>query len=900
MNNQAGIPEERGEFANKEPERGKLKIFFGMAAGVGKTYAMLQEAHERLQEGADVIIGMVDTHGRPETETIITEFETAPRITVPNETAGKLFELDLDAILERKPSLVLIDDLAHNNAECCRHTKRYQDVEELLEAGIDVFSTLNVQHLDSRADTVRQITGLEVDDTIPDSVFEGADDIELVDISPDELLERLDEGKVDLPDTTEEFTKTFFRKGNLTALREMALRLTAERVDQELRDYKQEQHIEETWKSGERLMVAVSSSPFSEALIRWTRRTAYTMDASWIALSVETSKPLTEQDKNRLTKNLQLAEELGAEIMHVTDDNIVRGILRVARQENVSQVVIGKPQKQRLWGRIKAVFQGGTVVDRLIQESGTIDIYAVRVDAQDVPKEEQTMDVPVLHSDMRQYIITVCLAVMAALVCFVMFSSGLVNHHTVGTLLLFVTTLLALFFGRGPVLLASIVSATIWDYFFIPPQFSFSLGTLDDMLMMAMFLIVAVVASILTSRARSQERAVRLREDRAEVFINLAENLMNVGSVGDVLELVVEQIHDTFQAEVVIFLAQDQESLKPFAEQCSSFHPTPKEISVAAWVFHNHKNAGKFTGTHPTAQALYMPIMYSGVVLGVIGTRFSNISVLPIEQERLLEGFVLQAASAMEREFARAKTMEHQLVNVDTILSSEVVDNIVESVSQPLTVIQSSVRALMVSEMMEDQEVRQALQSDMMSSVAQIQRLIVSLGDLSTLERSAIHLYKEWCVVADEIRSVLEPMKKEMALHPLEIHLPDTIPQIKTDLTILHKILHHILHNAFTYSPPGAPVEILGEYTGTSLALRVFDDGPGISPGYIPRLVEKFFRTPNARHLAGAGLGLYITRSYLDIVKGNLIIENREKGGLAVTLLIPAEHRAATHSIEKG
>ncbi len=717
------IPQSEEREIDALHQRGKLKIFFGMAAGVGKSYAMLHEAHKHLKEGTDVVVGYVETHGRAETAALVEGLEILSRkhFTHIGATAE---EMDTDAILLRKPELVLVDELAHTNVEGSRHTKRFQDVQELLEAGIDVFTTVNVQHLESRADTVRQITGMTVRETLPDSVLESADEIELVDIAPDELLERLTEGKIYPPDHAEHADENFFRKGNLTALREMSLRLTAERVDQQLRDYMQDKHIEETWKSGERLLVAISSSPYSEPLVRWTRRMAYTMDASWIALSVETAKPLSETDRDRLTKNLQLARELGAEIIHTTDDDIVRGILRVARQENVSQIIVGKPFKQKLWGRIKSSFQGGTVVDRLIQESDTIDVYVVRVEASDMPKQEKVIDVPLLHSDLRQYIITGNLTLMSALVCFVMFSSHIISYETVGTLMLFSTTMMALAFGRGPVLLAAVVSAALWNYFFIPPQFTWLIDKVDDVFMLGLYFIVAIVASILTSRTRTQEVMLRQREDRTVALHSLSRDLSVAVTQKDVLSVAVENIGQVFNAEIVVFLGENEEVIHPYAEQVSTFHPTPKEISVATWVFVNHKPAGKFTDTLPSAQAYYVPMLTPRGAIGVIGVRFNALLVLTLEQQTLLENFANQIASALEREKLNESSKQAEIVSESEQLYASLLRSISHEISTPLAIINSASNALQDEKTSADSELRLTLTAEIQESVGRMNRLL--------------------------------------------------------------------------------------------------------------------------------------------------------------------------------
>jgi two-component system, OmpR family, sensor histidine kinase KdpD len=622
-------------------QKGRLKIFFGMAAGVGKTYTMLQAARQALSEGADVVVGYIETHGRAETEALLQGLPIIPRRKI--EYRGAIFyEMDLDAILNRKPQLVLVDELAHTNIPGSRHAKRYQDVLELLDAGINVFTTVNVQHLESRADAVQQITGLVMRETVPDSIFDRGDEIELVDITPEKLLKRLAEGKVYVPDKARLAAQKFFRRGNLTALREMSLRLTAQHVDQQLRDYMQLHKISGPWKSGERLLVAVGPSPMSAELVRSTRRVAYALQSPWIAVSVELPhRPLSPEAKRRQEKNLELARELGAEIITTTDTDLVSGIIRVARQHNVAQIMVGKTQDSPL---VK-LFRGDLFVSRLIKESGNIDISVIASDK--IKTFEQKQLSPAFSLALRQYAYGFFIIIALAGICYS--ALPLIGYQAVGLILLFAIVLLALFVGRGPVIFSAAFSALIWDFFFISPPFTFHIAEPQDALMLGMYFVIASILGNLTSRIRVQQLALQHREEQAVALYTLAREVANATNINEVLVTAVKQLGRVFGAKISILLPDHvaTDSLK--LHSASTLVLGEKDISVATWVFNLRKPAGRFTDTLPMAEAYFVPLLTPTQVVGVIGVRTHRAEPLTIEQKALLETFASQIASAIER-----------------------------------------------------------------------------------------------------------------------------------------------------------------------------------------------------------------------------------------------------------
>ncbi len=900
--------------------RGKLKIFLGMCAGVGKTYAMLQEARDRASEGEEIVVGYVNTHNRAETEVLLEGLPIVPMKEI--EERGKTYrEVDIDEILRRKPALALIDELAHTNTKHCRHAKRFHDVQELLAHGIDVYTTLNVFEVESRTDTARQITGIEVSCTVPDSVVEEADAIELVDISPDELLERLHAGNIYPECTAEENERkanTVFRKGNVTALREMALRLTAERVDQELRDYKQEQHIETTWKTGERLMVAVSPSPFSEPLVRWTRRMAYTMDASWIALSVETSKPLPPEAQARVTKHLDLARELGAEIVSTTDDDIVDAILRVARRENVSQIVIGKPPKQSLWQRFRNAFSGGNVVDRLIQESGTIDVYVVRVEpSKESVTQEPPSVLPEVRSDFGQYLITLELTALVGFICFIAYSAKVISYETVGIVLIFSSMLMALRFGRGPVVVASIVGALFWNYFFIPPQFTLEIAKIEDALLFALYMMMAVIAGTLTSRVRIQEHAVRMREERASALQTLAKDLSGAVTKDDVLNVAMQHIEDTFNADTAIFLPKEHDhsntlpELDPNALRVSSFKPNLREAQVAVWVFQHKKHAGRFTETLPGSEGYYVPMISPRGIIGVMGLKFNAQSTpLTIDQQTLLESFVSQTASALEREMLNAEAKEAEFAAQSERLTTTLLNTIAADLRAPLAAMNEAASALADGDTAANPELRLALNREIQNATKRMNRLVDNLIMMTNLESGNVEVSEDWCDVEELIRCVVKHLADELAQHTVVVSIPEAFPLVKMDEVLMEHVLLKLLHNAALYTPPRTRIDIEVKRTATSLLIVIADNGPGVPPHLVPRLFEKFYRlAPDGSgsteirigevSKGGTGLGLSIAKGLVELHQGTIKAELRSQeqgGGLRFTIALPLVQTPNPHT----
>jgi two-component system sensor histidine kinase KdpD len=862
--------------------RGKLKIFMGMAAGVGKTFTMLDSARQLQADGVDVVVGYVETHKRAETEALLDGLEVVPR--KPVEYRGTtLYEMDLDAIIARKPALVLVDELAHTNAPGSRHLKRYQAVVELLEAGFNVWTTVNVQHFESRADAVRQITGITIHETVPDSLLDMADEIELIDLSPEDLRKRLSEGKVYTPDRVDVAANNFFRVGNLTALREMALRLTAEHVDHKLQDYMQLKQIAGPWKSGERLMVAVGPSPFSERLIRWTRRMAYNLEAPWLAVFIETSTPLNAEAGARLERNIALARELGAEIVTTKGDDIPAALLRVARQRNVTQVVVGKPQHSPL----QALLRGGSLVDRVIRASGDIDVYVVTGDERAGRNSlGQILSEVQRHSNPRQYMLALAIIIAINIVDLLMFSTFTwMTYQVVGLTELLAVLMIAASFGRGPALLAALISAVSLNFLFIDPRFTFSIDRFDDAILFMLYFAIAIFTGNLTARIRIQERQARYNAERAAALYALAHETATAMNMDDVLRTAATQISRVFDAEVAILLPRHNR-LERQPHDCSTMALDDKEFSVAAWVYERGKPAGRFTETLSQAGAQYHPLRTPTRTVGVIGIRTRQDERLNFDLEVLLETFISQIALVIEREMLDEAAEQSAMLRESERLYTALLNSISHELRTPIATIKGASGGLLDPVAGADAEARASLARDIQSAADRLNRLVENLLDMSRLESGRLQLKREWCDLGELIGVAVKRMDTCAGSHPIHIDLQPDLPLLKVDFVLIEQVIVNLLDNACSYTPPGAPITITAGVRGKAVELAVTDRGEGVPPELLERIFEKFYRLPGTA-TGGTGLGLSISRGLVEAHGGTLGAENLPEGGTRFTLRLP-------------
>jgi two-component system sensor histidine kinase KdpD len=894
-------------------KRGRLKIFLGMAAGVGKTYAMLQAAHQRRTEGVDIVVGYIETHRRAETEALVTGLEVVPR-RVLDYRGAKLEEMDLDAILARHPAIVLVDELAHTNVEGSRHAKRYLDVIELLDNEIDVWTTVNVQHFESRADTVEQITNIRVHETVPDSILDLADDIELIDLSPDDLRKRLREGKVYTAERIETAADNFFRVGNLTALREMSLRLTAERVDHQLQDYMQLKRIAGPWKSGERLMVAISPSPFSEKLIRWTRRMAYNLEADWVAVYVQTSRPLSPTAQAQLSTNVDLARGLGAEIVTTAGDDIPAALMRLARQRNVTQIVLGKPQL----GRVATLLRGGTLADQVIRASGDIDVYVVTGDDEqhDSRPEKSVWRLlprPKAHSRPHHYLLAV--GIVAAVTFFdlwIVQSLPWLNYQAVGLTELLAVLLIAVYIGRGPALLAALLSAISWNFLFIEPRLTFQITEAQDIILFLLYFIIAIFAGNLTARIRTQEQQAQYNADRSMALYALAHEISTATSVDAILQTAVEQIGRVFDTEVAIVLGRDAR-LSAQPHPSSTLKLDEKEYSVALWVFENGRPAGRFTDTLPLAASQFMPLLTPNRTVGVIGIQPRSGERLLFDEEVLLETFVSQIAFVIERELLDEASEQAMMMRESERLYTTLLNSISHELRTPIAGIIGAASSLSDPATAARDDSRTALVRSIQESASRLNQLVENLLDMSRLESGRLQLKREWCDVGELIGVAVNRFDACMAQRPLTLRIAPGLPLVQADFVLIEQVLINILDNLCHYTPPGCPAEITVRleadaplrdtdgtaYTGPAVAILIADRGPGIPHEDADRVFDKFYRVPGTA-AGGTGLGLSIARGLVEAHGGTLVAEHREEGGACFIVRLPLSEGVPAVPIEAG
>jgi two-component system sensor histidine kinase KdpD len=882
---------ERLKSEESEAPKGKLKIFFGMCAGVGKTYSMLQTAQKARTDGIDVVTGLIETHNRKETEELLEGLEKIPlKEIVYRESRFK--EFDLDAALKRKPSLIIIDELAHTNIPGSRNVKRYLDVIEILNNGIDVFTTLNVQHIESRAETVRQITGAMIRETVPDSILHEADDIELVDITPDELLQRLAEGKVYTEERSKQAIQNFFRKGNLTALREMALRITAERVNKDLRDYKVEKNIFETWKSGLRLMCAIGPSPYSSNLIRWTKQLADSMEAPWIAVYVETDQKISDDNKAFLSQNFKLVKELEGELITTQDINVINGLIRVAKENNVTQIVIGKSRKSRF----KKLFSSTDFIKNLFLKSGDIDVYVVggeREESKSLLYDFRSTT----HSPISKYFYSAAIVVLFVIISF--FLQSMVGYNFISLLFLLIISILPLFnFGVGPVLFAALLSAVSWNFFFIPPRYTFHIERPEDALMFFMYFIVASVTGYFSTKVRTQQKFLRQREEKTRSLYYLSKELSAATGIDDVAGIALSKIEEMFQAETALFFTESDKKLKAKPHPSGSFIANDIEWVFAQWCFSNNQKTGKFTNTLPNAEATYYPLKSKTGMHGVLGIKMKNDNLLSFEQEDLLTSFLEQITTAIEREYLNDLAKKSLLTEESEKLYKTLFNSVSHELKTPITTIISATSSLSEKKIFADEKAQLKILKEIKVASQRLHRLVENLLDMARLESGNLNLKRDWHSINDLLNSAVKRLKDLASNHKITVNVVDDFV-FQCDYALLEQALVNIIHNSIVYTPAGSEIIIEANSQNQNCIITICDEGKGFSQDDLNNLFKKFFRSP-ASGTGGTGLGLSIAKGLIEAHGGTITVMNGTNGGAVFTIILPKSREEKTVINKKG
>ncbi|MFZ1291538.1 MAG: sensor histidine kinase KdpD [Melioribacteraceae bacterium] len=855
--------------------KGKLKIFFGMCAGVGKTYSMLQAAQRAKIDGIDIVVGIVETHNRIETEELLDGLEIIPLKQITYR--GSIFkELSIDEVLKRKPTLVLIDELAHTNIHGSRHLKRYQDVLELLNNGIDVFTTLNVQHIESRSEIVKKITGTTIRETVPDSILDETFEIELVDITPDELLQRLTDGKIYTAERSRQAIENFFRKGNLTALREMSLRITAERVDKDLRDYKNDKNIFDIWKSGQRIMCAISASPYSADLIRWTRRLAYSLEAPWIAVYVETDKKISEDNKNILLQNFKLVKELGGEIITTQDVNLISALVRVAKENNISQIIIGKTRKPKFLRLITFT----DFISQLIKASGDIDINVVGGDKND---DSNTLNKFKFHSSPSKYFWATIIIGFISLLFY--YLQNIIGYQIVSLFYLLLIIILPIFsFGFGPILLAALLSALSWNFFFIPPHFTFHIEKAEDVFMFVLFFIVASVSGFLSTKVRTQQELLRNKEKRISILYNLSKRLSSALNINEIAEIIVEEMNNILLANVVVIFAESENKLNAKPHSASSLTIDDNEWGFAQWAFTANQITGKFTSTLPGAMATYYPISCKSGTLGVIGIHYKNNQPISFDLEELLNDIIVQISKTIEREYLDELSKKSLLVTESEKLYKTLFNSISHELKTPISTIIGAVSSLNDSKIFENKNNLIGIINEINIAAERLHRLVENLLDMARLESGNIKLKYSWNSVSDLIYSAINRLKGELISHNIIIKLKDDYI-FQFDFALLEQAIINIIHNSILYTPAGSEIKIEGFLQNDNYILNISDNGSGFSEEALTRLFNKFYRIPGTK-VGGTGLGLSIAKGFIEAHDGTISASNKINGGAIFTIIL--------------
>ncbi|MCE9589286.1 MAG: sensor histidine kinase KdpD [Planctomycetes bacterium] len=853
--------------------RGKLKIFFGAAAGVGKTYAMLTAGRAKAGEGVDVVVGYAEPHARPETEAILLGLDLLPhRIVEYRGTTLK--EFDLDAALKRKPELILVDELAHSNAPGSRHDRRWQDIEELLQAGIDVYTTVNVQHLESLNDVVAQISGVIVRETLPDRVFEEADEIELVDLSPDELLERLAEGKVYVPDQARYALEGFFRKPNLTALRELALRKTADRVGDQVLTARREQFTRKTWPTAERVLVCVSPSRSSARVIRSAKRLAVSLHADLIAAYVETPRlrDIGAHDRNLLLRHFRLAERLGAETVTLTGPSTADEIVSYARSRNVSKIVVGK--SDRPWW-IDQLFR--STADVLMRRTGEIDLYVVRGIGEEAgPEVDDSAPVAEPGIDWPAYgWTTLVIMTCSAIVGLMVYGWGHdVDRSNLLMIYLVGVAFIAARYGRGPSAYASFLSVAVFDYFFVHPRLSFAVGDTQYLIAFLVMLGVALLIGTLTVRLRDQVDASRNRERRTEALYQMTQQLAGAGGTSALVDTATRHLRDVFHARVALLLPGEDGRLMLRAPSDPQIADKDSEVAVAQWVFEHRSIAGHGTDTLPSSESLYVPLMAGGQAVGVLAIQTAQTpQLLAPEQRQLLDALCNQIALAVERNRFAHEARTSQVQAETEKLRSSLLSSVSHDLRTPLAVITGASSSLL-DRKPADESSRELLRI-IQDESERLTRLVGNLLDITRLESGTIALNKQWQPLEEVVGSALGRMDIRLTGRAVETNIPGDLPMVAVDGVLLEQALIHLIENAIKYTPADSPIEVTARAADGQVVVEVADSGPGLEPGEERKVFEKFYRGGLSHGQRGAGLGLPICRAIIEAHGGRVWAQNR-------------------------
>jgi two-component system, OmpR family, sensor histidine kinase KdpD len=881
------------ETAQREDRGGRLKIFLGAAPGVGKTYEMLQSARARQRAGADIVVGVVETHGRAETEALLDGLEIIPRRKLGYKDQV-LEEMDLDALIARRPAIALVDELAHTNAPGSRHPKRYLDVEELLSHGIDVWTAVNIQHIESLNDVVAQITHVRVRETVPDSIFDRADGIELIDLTPDDLIQRLKEGKVYVPQQAARALEHYFSPGNLTALRELALRRTAERVDEQLLTHMKANAIAGPWAAGERILVCISEDPRAAGLVRATRRLADRLHAPWTAISIETSRSLqlTETERDRLADTLRLAESLGGEALTVpaVGRRIADDLLTFAHANNVTQIVIGKSTRSR-WFEILR----GSVVHDLVRRAGTISVHVIAGEAlaaDPIPKKTVQPAIRPEPINPRPYLMA--LAIVAAGLSVAKLIQPWLGIENVDLVFLTAVVGVAVRYGLWPSLFASVLASLCYNFFFLPPIHTFTITDPTNVAAFFFFMLIAILVSNLAARVRSQALSAIGRVRSTELLYAFSRKLAGTATLDDVLWATAYQTALMLRVRVVLLLAEDG-VLTVKAGYPPEDELDKADLAAANWAWGNDRPAGRGSDTLPGAKRLFLPMRTGRGIIGVIGIDDDRSGpLLTPDQRRLLDALVDQGALAIERVLLVEDMGRVRRSAESDRLRTALLTSISHDLKTPLASVLGSASTLRdYSPKLSDAE-KADLLATIIDEAERLNRFIANLLDMTKLESGAIVPNAAPHDVAEIVGSALRRAGKILSRHKVRLELQAGLPMLQVDAVLFEQVLFNLLDNAAKYAPTDTIIALKAQRDGDAVVLQVVDEGAGIPPLELESVFDKFYRVQKADHVrAGTGLGLAISRGFVEAMHGTISAGNRgDRSGAVLTICLPVPSEA--------
>lgn len=856
---------------------GKLKIFLGYAPGVGARQAMLEAARRAQSQGDEVLVAFPSSESGLSASTTDTLFEFVSTQPAAAEDGKPV----LDTLLDRHPRIVLLEGLHQTNPAPARHRKRYQDMQDLLDAGVDVFTTLHIQHLESLNDVVRQITGLDIRETVPDRVLEGAAEIEVVDLPPEDLVTRYEAGAF-VPTLSAEEARRFYRHGNLYALRELTLRRAADWVDTRLRTYMQQRAIPGPWAATERLMVCVGPSPLSERLVRAAQRLARDLDAEWLAVHVQTpaDTQMSIDARERIWRTLHYARTLGGEPVTLTGASIPERIIEYARRHNITKIIVGKPLKPA-W---RDLFRGSPV-DRIIRLSRNIDVYVIS-------SEEETAGEfphphPVEGGSWLHYVQSVGLVVAATLLGFPI--DSFLSPTNLVMLYLVAVVIAATRLGRGPAVLAAFLSVLGFDYFFVPPRLTLVVADTEYLLTFAGLLSVGLVISTLVSQVRERTRTAQQREEQTTTLYALSRALAAAGNVEAIAQAVIRQVQQIFGREAVVLLADDVGMLSVHPAEISAEFDEA-ELEIAQWVLRHARSAGHGTDTLSQGRLRYVPLITSRGVVGVLGVRPAQgeLSLSP-EQTRLLEAFSSQASLAVERALLAKQAQQAQILRATEQFQSALLNSISHDLRTPLVSITGVLSSLREAGGILPDTAHSELIETAYEEAGRLNRLVGNLLDITRIEGGALHLNRELCDVEDLIGAALAALNGKLAGYEVTIQVDNALPLVSMDFVLMNQVVINLLDNAVKYSPAGSGIDIVAGQEGPWMALTVADRGRGIPAAELERVFEKFYRVSDAGGVVGTGLGLSISKGIVETHGGCIQAENRKGGGTRFTLRLPLE-----------